>query len=188
MSQLDAIEIVDAGGPRRRSVSPCIVELFKDFWDSARPDDRRTILDLMNRYAEAKKIPGVAFNGDNKYDIQLSEGLVNERRLADVFANKTFERSLTIELKSESWQWERTGNIAVEFSSYGRPSGIAVTEADFWVHELKRDGDTLVYLMFPIERLKMICRDAFKAGKYSVNGGDNDAQSNILLSLEDIIA
>jgi hypothetical protein len=43
----------------------------------------------------------------------------------------------------------QTDNIAIEYRCDGKPSGISTTEADFWVHELLRDGQTLVYLMFP---------------------------------------
>jgi hypothetical protein len=60
---------------------------------------------------------------------------------------------------------ERTGNICIEYRCDGRPSGISTTEADMWVHELKRDGATLGYLMFPMARLKEISRKAILAGR-----------------------
>jgi len=125
---------------------------------------------------------GVTFNSDNKYDIQLSDALINERRLGEIFAAKKIEKS---ELKSETYQWERTGNICVEVRSYGKKSGLAATEADYWVHELKRDGETLVYLMFPVDRLKSLCRTH---GRLVHDGGDNNAQSNYLIKLSDILA
>lgn len=124
---------------------------------------------------------GVTFNDDNKFDIQLSDALINERRLGKIFACKKIEKS---ELKSETYQWEQTGNICIEVRSYGKKSGLAATEADYWVHELKRDGETLVYLMFPVDRLKQLCREH---GRLVHNGGDNGAQSNYLLALSDIL-
>jgi hypothetical protein len=90
-------------------------------------------------------------NRTHVYDIRLSRALIDERRLMDIFQHANIEK---IELKSESFQWEQTGNIAIEYEDDGHPSGIASTEASVWVHELKRDGETLVYLMFPIERLR----------------------------------
>lgn len=120
-----------------------------------------------------------------KFDLQLSEAQQNELRLAEIFSHP--ETIAKIELKSETWQWEQTGNICVEYEWNGKPSGLAATEADMWVHELKRDGVTLAYLMFPVERLKELCREAYKAGRYRHNSGDNGASKVILLRLRDIL-
>ena len=127
---------------------------------------------------------GVFHSQSEKFDFQLSEAIINERRLAEIFAAKRIEK---IELKSESVQWEDTRNICIEYARDGKPSGISVTTADYWVHELKRDGQTLVYLMFPIERLKELCRDAAKRGWLGHNAGDGGRQSVILLRLWDIL-
>jgi hypothetical protein len=127
---------------------------------------------------------GVSFNRDRKFDLQLSQALIDERRLADIFSSSKIEK---IELKSESWQWERTGNIAIEYRRMGQPSGISTTEADMWVHELKRDGETLCYLMFPIERLKALCREAIAEGKCRLNGGDGGEFDVVILPLRDIL-
>ena len=122
----------------------------------------------------------VAFNHDNKFDLQLSQSLIDQRRLADIFECGDIHK---IELKSETYQWERTGNICIEYRQNGQPSGIAVTDAGFWVHELKRDGQTLVYLMFPIDRLKELAREAYRLGRYREGGGDGARFCNILIPL-----
>src|SRR5215472_5522097 len=122
----------------------------------------------------------IAFGRDNKFDLQLSQSLIDQRRLADIFEHMDIHK---IELKSESWQWERTGNICIEYRQRGQPSGIAVTEAGCWVHELKRDGETLVYLMFPIDRLKELAREAYRQGRYHEGGGDGGRFCNILIPL-----
>ena len=126
----------------------------------------------------------VSFNHDGKFDLQLSAALINERRLAEIFEHIDLHK---IELKSETYQWERTGNICIEYSQNGRPSGIAVTEAGCWVHELKRDGQTLVYLMFPIARLKELAREAYRQGHYHEGGGDGGRFCNVLISLSEIL-
>ena len=126
----------------------------------------------------------IRFNRDKKFDLQLSEGLVNERRLADIFSAGKIEK---IELKSETWLWERTGNICIEYRQDGRPSGIDATHADYWVHELKRDGDTLCYLMFPIDRLKKLARAAYDEGRYREGGGDGGRFCNVLIPLSQIL-
>src|SRR5262249_36926560 len=117
------------------------------------------------------------FNRDNKWDIQLQQGQIAERDLADLLCQK-------IELKSESYLWHRTGNICIEFSQNGRPSGIAVTEAKLWVHQLLNDDrtETAAYLMFPVERLKELCRSA----RVHENGGDGGRFSYYLVKIADI--
>jgi len=122
----------------------------------------------------------IAFNHDAKFDVQLSQSLIDTRRLADVFQYGDIHK---IELKSETYQWEQTGNICIEYRQNGRPCGIAVTDAEYWVHELKRDGQTLVYLMFPIDRLKELAREAYRQGRCHEGGGDGGRFCNILIPL-----
>lgn len=119
-----------------------------------------------------------------KFDIQLAAALVNERRLHEIFTTGKLEK---IELKTESWLWELTGNIAVEYRQNGQPSGIAITEADHWVHELQRNGETLVYLMFPIDRLKALARTHYALGHYREGGGDRGNVDMVLIPLADIL-
>jgi hypothetical protein len=123
-------------------------------------------------------------NHDSKFDLQLSQALIDERRLGAIFVGATLER---IELKSESWLWEKSGNICIEYRRNGRLTGISTTEADVWVHELKRDGETLVYLMFPIDRLKALCRDAIRAGRVRKGVGDDGLSDVVILRLKDIL-
>ena len=123
-------------------------------------------------------------NHDRKFDLQLDQALIDERRLLEIFQTGRIER---VELKSESFLWERTGNICIEFRQRGKPSGISTTEADYWVHELKRDGATLCYLMFPIERLKALCRDAIRRGDCRSGVGDKGRMDVVLLRLKDIL-
>lgn len=123
----------------------------------------------------------ITYSAGKKFDLQLGCAALNEHRLAGILGNGK------IELKSEEWQWEQTGNICIEFENYGKPSGIAATEADVWVHELKRNGDPLVYLMFPVGRLKQLCRAAYAAGDWRDGAGDNKASKVVLLRLRDIL-
>lgn len=125
----------------------------------------------------------IKFNDDDKFDIQLSQALIEERALAEIFGNGLIE---VIELKTESWQWERTGNIAIEYMRGNEPSGISVTTATCWVHQLKRDGETLCYLMFPIDRLKKLTREAILKGDKKW-GGDTGRQRLALLRLRDLL-
>jgi hypothetical protein len=98
----------------------------------------------------------------------------HERALADIIKGEK------IELKSETWQWEQTGNICIEYAC----AGIATTEADIWVHELRRDGSTLVYLWF---RLKELARDYYRRGCYRTGVGDDGRFSVVLIPLKGIL-
>jgi hypothetical protein len=135
----------------------------------------------LDKAADAGRYAGkVTFNHDKKFDLQLSDALIAERRLADIFVDLDIHK---IELKTETWQWEQTGNICIEYRQGSQKSGIAVTEAGCWVHELRRDGQTLCYLMFPIERLKELARLAYKEGHYRKGGGDGGRFCNVLIPL-----
>ena len=148
------------------------------------PDHRYICVQCKNELLRAADEAGekVSYNRDWKYDILIRDGTWDERRLGDYFAGGKFS---TLELKSEQYLWERTGNIAIEYRWSGRPSGIASTIADMWVHELKRKGETLAYIMVPMERLKAICREAYANGRHQT-GGDDDLSELVLLKLRDI--
>jgi hypothetical protein len=120
----------------------------------------------------------VRYNNDKKFDLQLSQALIHERRLGEIF------RTGVIELKTETHQWEETGNIFIEYSHNGEPSGLAVTEAEYWMHELRRKGHTLVYLMFPIERLRRLAKVAYRQGLYRELCGDGDRTKGVLIPLK----
>jgi hypothetical protein len=111
----------------------------------------------------------VTFNRDHKFDLQLSAAREREKVLGEIFTNARLAR---VELKSESYQWEQTGNICVEYRCDGRPSGISTTEADIWVHELRREDQTLMWMMFPIERIKDVTRQAIQQGRVRKRAGD----------------
>lgn len=125
----------------------------------------------------------IRFDGGKKFDLQLSAALIAERKLGEIFSAAKIEK---IELKTESWLWEQSGNICIEYSCNNQPSGINATEADYWVHELRRDGDTLVYLMFPVERLRDLVALARLKGR-TRRGGDGQRQMMALIPLADIL-
>jgi hypothetical protein len=125
-------------------------------------------------------IDKITFNRDRKFDLQLGRAQAHEERLAKLLTGAK------IELKTETWQWEQTGNIAIEFSCDGKPSGIGVTEADWWIHELCRGDQTLVYLMFPVGRLKDLCREAYRQGRHR-RGGDDNRFEMVLIRVSDLL-
>ena len=111
-----------------------------------------------------------------KFDIDLAYGKVREDMIQDMLQDKK------IEVKSERDVWKRTGNIAIEYECYGKPSGINATEADYWFHNLCVGEDVYATLVFKTENLKKIL-DSLER-KVSVNGGDHNASRMYLISLQ----
>ena len=115
-----------------------------------------------------------------KFDIDLEYGKVRESQVADMLQNSK------IEVKSERDMWQRTGNIAIEYSSYGKPSGIEATESDYWFHNLCIGKETYATLVFKTEVLKKLINSLDY--KRSVNGGDNFASRMYLLNIQKLFS
>ena len=69
------------------------------------------------------------------FDIDLEFGEVWEERVRKIFENKG-----TIEVKTERDIWRTTGNIVIEIGYKGRPSGLSITDAEWWIHVLTSSG------------------------------------------------
>jgi len=61
-----------------------------------------------------------------------------------------------IEVKSERDIWQKSGNIAIEYESYGKPSGIKATESDYWFHNLCIGDEVYASVVFKTDVLKRI--------------------------------
>ena len=115
-----------------------------------------------------------------KFDIDLEYGKVREQMVADMLQDKK------IEVKSERDVWQRTGNIAIEYECYGKPSGINATESDFWFHNLCIGDETFATIVFDTNSLKRIIDNLDY--KKSVSGGDNNASRMYLLNLQKLFS
>ena len=115
-----------------------------------------------------------------KFDIDLEYGQIREDRVADIFTKAK------IEVKSERGMWMQTGNIAIEYESYGKPSGIKATESDYWFHNLCIDDEEYCTLVFKTDVLRTIVDklDYFK----TVSGGDNNASRMYLVNLQKLFS
>jgi len=78
--------------------------------------------------------------------------------------------NLTFEVKNDLMA-EKTGNIAIEFESRGKPSGVSTTKADYWVYKFSN-------MFYIIERTVLVNK-----GNYSriVNGGDYGSNTMMYL-------
>ena len=115
-----------------------------------------------------------------KFDIDLEYGKVREQIVADMLQDKK------IEVKSERDVWQKTGNIAIEYECYGKPSGINATESDYWFHNLCICEDIFATIVFDTNSLKRIINNLDY--KRSVSGGDNNASRMYLLNLQKLFS
>lgn len=126
----------------------------------------------------------VTFNGRKKFDFQLNHAIIRERSLAEIFCSVDIHK---VELKTETFQWETTGNIAIEIENRRKPAGLTATESGCWAHELRRQGETLCHILFPMNRLRALCYDAMRNGQIAYEAGDSGASTIVLLRLSDIL-
>ena len=115
-----------------------------------------------------------------KFDIDLQYGKIREKNVASMLQDKK------IEVKSERDMWQRTGNIAIEYRSYGKPSGIDATTSDYWFHNLCVGEETFATLVFKTDSLRKIIKNLDK--KKSVSGGDNNASRMYLLNIQKLFS
>ena len=111
-----------------------------------------------------------------KFDIDLEYGKIRESQILDMFENAK------IEVKSERDIWQKSGNIAIEYECYGKPSGIKATESDYWFHNLCINDETYATLVFRTDFLRRII-DSLDYVR-SVKGGDNMAARMYLLNIQ----
>ena len=115
-----------------------------------------------------------------KFDLDLQYGSIREDKIADMLTNKK------IEVKSERDIWQKSGNICIEYESWGKPSGIRATESDYWFHNLCIGKDEFCTLVFKTDTLRKIVDklDTFK----TVSGGDNNASRMFLVNLQKLFS
>ncbi len=111
-------------------------------------------------------------NNDFRFDLQV--GKTYENQLAELLQKK-------IEVKRDFRAIE-TGNIFVEYQSRNKPSGLATSEAHYWVYWLSENH----FITIEKNELKKLCRK-YLGTKNDVLGGDNNTSKGILLPLIEFI-
>tara|TARA_Y100001936_G_C15825372_1_gene533917 strand:- start:294 stop:701 length:408 start_codon:yes stop_codon:yes gene_type:complete len=110
---------------------------------------------------------------NSKFDLDLAYGQDREQRVAAIFNSDKFK----VEVKTERDWWYRTNNIAIEVESYGKPSGIAVTEADYWVHILANGNKDYCRLIFDTDTIRQLA----KKYKHTTKRVGDGKQSKVVL-------
>lgn len=116
------------------------------------------------------------YNSDFKYDLEI--GKEGEQIVHELFKNKK------VEVKRDFWTG-RTGNIAIEYSSRNKPSGIATTQADYWIFILAKEYEDKVMLVVETQRLKEVARRYAKAGSVK-KMGDNNSSLAVLIPIKEL--
>jgi hypothetical protein len=116
-------------------------------------------------------------NNDFKYDLKV--GKLAEKNLSRLLSGKN------IEVKLDRWA-QLTGNIAVEFSNRGKPSGIETTRADFWCYVVEVKGEQDLMVLIETNKLRKICERYYFLGR-TKKMGDNDMSEAVLVPVNEIL-
>lgn len=114
---------------------------------------------------------------DFRHDLQ--RGKVGETLFANLFREGT-----SFEVKRDSWAF-RSGNIAIEFESRSKPSGIAKSEADYWVFVLSRELADAIMIVIETEKLRALFKLYYEKGKVK-SMGDNNTSLAVLIPLKEL--
>lgn len=118
------------------------------------------------------------YNSDFKYDL-LTGILDGESWFHSLLENKK------IEVKTDTDISTRTGNVYVEYECRGKRSGIATTEADFWVFKLADERAIVIGTQQLKDRLKELVSSG--KAKSGIKGGDSNLSRGILVKIKDLI-
>lgn len=113
---------------------------------------------------------------NKNWDINLAEGKHAEGEVLKLIKDST------VEVKND-FAVSKTGNLAIEHTCYGKPSGITATQAEWWalVADGKKYNKELIVLI-KTDRLRKLVD-----GKNSVRGGDNYMAEMHLLPIVEIV-
>jgi hypothetical protein len=115
---------------------------------------------------------------NNKFDLDLKFGQQGEEWL------KLLADERKIEVKRDR-MWAKTGNIFIEYEYKKNPSGLFVTEADYFAYILYKDGVNIAVYIWKTDIIKSVITKWIETKKFkSVNGGDNYATKGLVIPIE----
>ena len=119
---------------------------------------------VLKQYPAYRRVEDtLRFNDDNRYDFSfLTE---NKNRIK-------------FEVKDDDYSF-RSENIAIEVKCRGKKSGIAVTEAKFWIHKIRG-----TFYMFRTKVIKEKIENK-EYERFVDNGGDPGSYTNMYLFKQD---
>jgi hypothetical protein len=128
--------------------------IFKEDLENGKKTER----ELAELLSKSEKVKNIEFNNDSRYDLLIT--------LKD-------DTVVKLEVKDDVL-FSKTGNVAIEFTSWNRESGITVTEADYWA--IKLDD---LFRLIRVSNLKKAIEDNlyFRIGE----GGDKGSNTKLYL-------
>lgn len=96
-----------------------------------------------------------------KYSSSFTHDL-NFGESGEDWVNEIFAKGKKVEVKTDRMT-HKTGNVFIEYESRGKPSGIATTDADYWVYKIDEVGFAII---FEVEILKAKLRKYYTDGMY----------------------
>ena len=109
--------------------------------------------------------------GDGHFDMDLNHGLAGELAVEGIMGGCEVKRDRIA---------HRTGNLFVEHACNGKPSGLAITRADWWAFVVDdASGKVAVVVMVPVWRL----REMSLGRPFAVRGGDGGRAHGVLVPI-----
>jgi hypothetical protein len=117
-------------------------------------------------------------NSDFRYDLEIGKDM--EGRLAEILGHKR------IEVKTD-FIAHRTGNLAIEYECRGKPSGISVTDADYYAYCLPLAPLKNIILLMDVVSLKEISRLHYAQNKIKCMG-DSNLSKSVLIPIQNLFS
>jgi len=108
---------------------------------------------------------------EKKYNVEVLE--FNDTSDYDLLVKKEDGSLVTFEVK-EDFLCGETGNAVVEFECRGKPSGISVTKADYYIYKMHTRKGIRYIFHKTSDIVKMINNKKYRT---IVNGGDENSDS-----------
>lgn len=108
---------------------------------------------------------------EERYNAEILEFGVTKKH--DIKA-KIRGKEYTFEVK-EDFYCKKSGNVAVEFESRGKLSGIQTSESDFYIYKIHTKDHGIKFILIKTEDLKKIIEE--KRYFRVVNGGDTGSNT-----------
>lgn len=136
------------------------------------------INETWNPYLKAGEDVEIEFLNELKKTFPLAYKVRGKVKETDIVVPELGD--LLIEIKRD-FKSDETGNFAIEYWSWNKPSGIATTLSELWVMTDKRN-----FYIFSVSRLKEFMRNNWKY-LTKTNAGDSMASKIILVKKKDAI-
>lgn len=117
-----------------------------------------------------------------KHDLTFGQHFENLLKELDSSGN------MTCQAKADR-MWAKTGNIAFEYESYGKPSGFANCESKWWAQAIcDENGNCRGFFIVPAESVKRNLRRLLEEEKARDKKGigENGMSNCVLLKVSDI--